>query len=140
MGPGSRSISRVRAVCTAGWRDVSIGFRRRTAPLEGKLNERSVAAGKRGIFLARSAQGEGGLACRRARGCAGTCPRTCGRVRARARQRSQGSVAGEENGLDASTTNITNACRSLVPLLDTWATGLECAVVVVSCEIENKRI
>lgn len=47
------------------------------------------------------------------------CVWACARVCARARQRSQGSVAGDENGLDASTTNITSACRSLVPLLDT---------------------
>src|SRR5258708_33126048 len=30
-----------------------------------------------------------------------------------------GNFAGDENGLDASTTNITSACRSVVPLLET---------------------
>jgi len=30
-----------------------------------------------------------------------------------------GNVAGDENGLPASTTNITSACRSVVPLLET---------------------
>jgi hypothetical protein len=37
----------------------------------------------------------------------------------RRRPKSQGSVAGDENGLVASATNMTSALKSLVPLLET---------------------